>query len=98
MKSTRDPSNLEYNDIQELAVSSIICSEIGKLILISLDNWRTTRTRSIAVRQSKIEAKWKEIRLKGRSEECHLVLSFAEDVKRSLRELNYVIENASKNK
>jgi hypothetical protein len=91
IKSTSDPSNFKYSEMQELAVTAIIDSEIlkhQKLLTLSLES----RTRSVASRTSKIKTKWKEVWLKRNNEESHLVPTFAENVKRSLRELSYVID------
>jgi hypothetical protein len=91
IKSTSDPSNFKYSEMQELAVTAIINSEIlkhKKLPTLSLES----RTRSVASRISKIKTKWKQLWLKRNNEESHLVPTFAENVKRSLREWSYVID------
>jgi hypothetical protein len=72
-------------------VTAIIDSEILKhqtLLTLSLES----RTRSVASQTSKIKTKWKQLWLKRHNEESHLVPTFAENVKRSLRELSYVID------
>ena len=91
IKSTSDLSNFKYSEMQELAVTAINHSEIlkhQKLLTLSLES----RTRSVASRTSKIKTKWKQLWLKRNNEESHLVPTFAENVKRSLRELSYVID------
>jgi hypothetical protein len=91
IKSTTDPSNLRYSEMQELAMTAIIDSEIVKqqtLLTLSLES----RTRSAFSCTSKIKTKWKQLWLKRHNEESHLVPTFAENVKRSLRELSYVID------
>jgi hypothetical protein len=94
IKSTPNPSDLKYSEMQELAVTAIIDSEISKRTLrVGLHSTLSpeSRTRSAASSTSKIKTKWKELWLKRNNKESHLVPTFAENVKRSLRELNYVI-------
>ncbi len=89
-KSTTNSSNLKCSKMQELAVTAIIDSENLKqqrLLTLSLES----RTRAAPSCTSKIKTKWKQLWLKHHNEESHLMLTFAENVKRSLRELNYVI-------
>jgi hypothetical protein len=91
IKSTSDPLNFKYSAMQELAVTAIIDSEIlkhKKLLTLSMES----RARSVASRTSKIKTKQKQRWLKRNNEESHLVPAFAENVKRSLRELSYVID------
>ena len=91
--SAMNPSSLKYNEMQELAMTAIIDSEISKRTFIGLHSTLSldSRTRSTASSTSKIKTKWKRLWLKRNSEESHLVPTFAENVKRSIRELNYVI-------
>jgi hypothetical protein len=93
MQSTPNPSSLKYIEMQELAMTAIIDSEISKRSLLGLNSTLSleSRTRSAASTTSKIKIKWKQLWLKRNKEERHLVPTFAENVKRSLRELNYVI-------
>jgi hypothetical protein len=93
MQSTPNPLSLKYIEMQELAMSAIIDSEISKRSLLGLNSTLSleSRTRSAASTTSKIKIKWKQLWLKRNNEERHLMLTFAENVKRSLRELNYVI-------
>jgi hypothetical protein len=91
IKSTTDPSNFKYSEMLELAVTAIIDSEIVKhqtLLTLSLES----RTRSVATRSSKIKTKWKQLWLKRHNEESHLMPTFSENVKRSIRELSYVVD------
>jgi hypothetical protein len=93
IQSMPNPSNLKYSEMQELAVTAIIDSVISKhQTLLGLHSTLRleSRTRSAASSESKIKMKWKQLWLKRNSEESHLVLTFAENVKRSLGELNYV--------
>jgi hypothetical protein len=94
IKSSVNSSNLLYSELQELAVNAIIDSEISKhTLLLGLHSSLSpeSRTRSAASSASKIKTKWKQLWRKRHNEESHLVPTFAENVKRSLRELNYVI-------
>jgi hypothetical protein len=90
---TPNPSSLLFHELQELAVTAIIDSELSKKAFLGLHSTLSleSRTRSAASRTTKIKTKWKQVWLKRHYEESHLVLTFAENVKRSLRELNYVI-------
>ena len=92
IQSTPNPSSLKYSEMQELAVTAIIDSEISKQTLLGLHSTLSleSRTRWAASSESKIKMKWKQLWLKRNNEETHLVPTFAENVKRSLRELNYV--------
>jgi hypothetical protein len=92
--SAANPSSLKYNEMQELAMTAIIDSEISKkrsILGLHSSLSLESRTRSAASSTSKIKIKWKQVWLKRNNEERHLVPTFAENVKRSLRELNYVI-------
>jgi hypothetical protein len=94
IRRTPNPSNLKYSEMQELAVTAIIDSEISKqhaIIGFHSTSSREARTRLAASSASKIKTKWKQLWLKCLNEERHLVPTFAENVKRSLRELNYVL-------
>ncbi len=85
IKSTTDPSNLKYSEMQELAVTAIIESEISKrTIRVGLHSTLSleSRTRSAASRKSKIKSKWKQLWVKHHNKESHLVPTFAENVKR----------------
>jgi hypothetical protein len=77
---------------EELDVTAIIDSEISKLSLLSLHSTLSieSRMRLAASSEPKIKMKWKQLWLKRNNEESHLVPTFAENVKRSLGELNYV--------
>ena len=86
--STPNPSNLKYSEMQELAMTAIIDSEISKQILLGLHSRALSlksRTRSAASSEAKIKMKWRQLCLKRNNEERHLVPTFAENVKRSLR-------------
>jgi hypothetical protein len=70
IKSTSNPLNFKYSEMQELAVTAIIDSEIlkhKKLLTLSLES----RTRSVASRTSKIKTKWKQLWLKHNNKESH---------------------------
>jgi hypothetical protein len=91
IQSTPNPSHLKYSEMQELAVTAIIDSEISRhQTVLGLHSRLESRMRSAASSESKIKMKWKQLWLKRNSEESHLVPTFAENVKRSLGELNYV--------
>jgi hypothetical protein len=93
IQSTPNLSSLKYTGMQELAMTAIIDLEVSKCSLLGLHSTLSleSRTRSAASSISKIKIKWKQLWLKRNNEERHLVPTFAESVKRSLQELNYVI-------
>jgi hypothetical protein len=84
IKSTMDLSNFKYSEMQELAVTAIINSEILKQTLLGLHSILSleSRTRLAASHTSKIKTKWKQLWLKHHNKESCLVLTFAENVKR----------------
>jgi hypothetical protein len=84
MVSALKNNNDDYATIYEIAIDAILDSEIHR----RCNNSR--QTRSVKKKIQQIKEQLVTLREKRQVEESHLSISFSGDVKRSLRELNYI--------
>jgi hypothetical protein len=77
-------NNDDYESIYEMAIDAILDSEINRRC------YNSVQTRSVKKKIQQIKKQLVTLREKRQAEESHLYISFSDDVKRSLRELNYI--------